>query len=691
MKGLSSFIAHHRKTVLVIALLLIIPSIFGMIKTDINYDLLTYLPDNLDSVKGQDIVDEVFGKAATGMLVVEGMDSRDVEKVKEKVEKVEGVKQVTWITDITDLSIPKEILPKDIKDIFYRENSTLLMIDFNGSGSSEETEKAIDGIRSVVNKQCFLSGVSTILKDMKYLVIKETPLYVIIATILSALVLGLTVESTVVPFIFLSSIGLAILYNFGTNIFLGEISYITKSLAAALQLGVTMDFSIFLLHRYEEELRYTSDKEEAMSHAITKTMGSITGSSLTTIAGFLALVTMKLGLGKDLGIVMAKGVLLGVICTVTILPALILTFDKYIHKYTHKTVLPEFERIPNFITKHSKLLVVIALVLFVPFFYGQSKLQVYYNVDQSLPKDLDSIVALNKLKTEYNMTTTHMIVVDGKVQSHEMNNMISKIEKVDGINQVLTYDKFVGPMVPREMIPDSIKETFEKDGYKMLLVNSEYKAATKEQNQQIDKLNKIIKSYDKNAKITGEGALTKDLVEIADVDFKNVNVTSTIAVFVIIMIVFRSISIPVILVSAIELAIFINMGISYFMGATVPFIASIVIGTIQLGATVDYAILLTTRFKEEMASGLDKYEAMKISIKESSKSIITSAFALFASTVGISLVAQIKMVGSITMMISRGAIISMFVIIFILPSILLLTEGIVAKTTIGWRKKSEAK
>jgi predicted RND superfamily exporter protein len=688
MNKFASFVAKHRKIVLFIAILLMIPSFYGLVSTRVNYDLLTYLPEHLDSMKGQEIVDKVFHRASTGMLIVEDMESKDIIKLKEKIEQVEGVEKTTWISDAFDITTPKEFLPDDLKDIFYRENSTLIMIQFTNESSSDETQQAIKDIRGLLNKQCFLSGISAIIRDTIDLADRETPIYVLLAVVLATIVLALTLESTIVPVIFLMAIGMAILYNFGTNIFLGEISYVTKSLAAVLQLGVTMDFSIFLLHRYEEELTSNSNKEKAMADAIVKTASSIAGSSLTTIAGFLALAVMQLGLGKDIGFVMAKGVFIGVICTVTVLPSLILTFDRVIHRFNHGTVLPSFNKSSNFITKHYKAFALLFVLLFIPSTYGKMNTEVYYNLDESLPRNLESIIALDKLKEEYNMTTTHMIVMSSEIPSYRVKNMINEVEDLAGIEKVLGYDKLVGPGIPEEFVPKKIRDIVEKEGYKLLLVDSRFKAATDEQNNQLTLLNNIVKSYDENAMVTGEGALTKDLIELADIDFRNVSIASIIAVFLIILLVFRSLSIPVILVGVIELAIFINMGIPFYTNTTIPFVSSIVIGTIQLGATVDYAILLTTRFREEIRNGFDKIEAMKISLQGTIKSIVTSALTFFGATVGVGIIADMEMVKSLTGMISRGALISLLVIIFMLPSILILFEGVVAKTSRGWRQRT---
>lgn len=687
MKRFGMFIAKKRILVLIISILLLIPSLYGIAMTRINYDILTYLPKELDSMKGQKILDEVFQNASTGMLVIEDMESKDILNIKDKIADIDGVEDILWIDDMVDVSIPNEILPNEIKDVFFREDFTLLMIKFENASSSDSTQHAIGDIRKVMNKQCFLSGTSALLKDTIELSDRETPIYILLAVVLAVIVLLLTLTSTMIPLIFLTAIGIAILYNLGTNIFLGEISHLTKALAAVLQLGVTMDYSIFLLHRYEEELLITKDKNEAMADAISKTMTSISGSSLTTIAGFLALVVMKLGLGKDIGLVMAKGVILGVISTVTLLPALILTFNKLIHRFKHKTILPEFKKSSAFIVKHHKIIFVLFLLLFLPAIYGQSNTKVYYNLDESLPKDMESIVALNKLKEEFNMTTTHMIVVSDGIPAYKTKEMIDKIEKLDGIQNIAGYDKFIGPAIPEDFVPEEIKEIFKKDGYSLILANSKYKAATDDQNHQLNQINDIIKSYDSNGYITGEGALTKDLIEIADIDFKNVSMVSIIAIFAIIMLIFRSISLPILLVSSIELAIFINMAIPYYMGTTIPFIASIVIGCIQLGATVDYAILLSTRFREEIRNGYEKHEAMYIALNGSIKSIITSGLTFFAATIGVAVVADMDLISCLAMMISRGAAVSMIVIITILPALLMVSEKFISITTMHWKNK----
>ncbi|CUQ00638.1 efflux RND transporter permease subunit [Clostridium baratii] len=685
MKKFSEWISKHNKIVLLITVILLVPSIFGFINTRINYDILSYLPQELESVKGQNILEDVYSDAATGLLIVDGMKSKDIVDIKEKIKKVNGVDDAIWIDDALDISIPKDILPDAIKNQLFSGDSTMLIIKYKGSTADEGTLKAIGDIKNIMNKQCFLSGMSAIMEDTKNLADKEAPFYVVLAVCISLVILILTMESTAVPVIFLISIGIGILFNMGTNIFLGEISYITKALAAVLQLGVTMDYSIFLMHRYDEELLKHEKKEEAMSQAISSTMLSISGSSLTTIAGFLALCAMDLTLGTDIGIVMAKGVIIGVITAVTVLPALILTFDKLIHRFKHKTIIPNFNKLSKVVTTHYKVIIAIFFILLIPAIYGSNHAKVYYNLDKTLPKDMPSIVATNKLKDKFNMMTTHFILVKDDIKPYKAKEMEERIEKIDGITNVIGYDKILGPAIPEEFIPENIRNIFKSGGYNLILANSQYKAATDEENNQIDSINEIIKEYDQNGVVAGEGALTKDLITTSDRDFKMVSLYSIIAIFLIILIVFKSISIPVLLVSAIEFAIFINMGIPYFTGTTIPFIASIVIGTIQLGATVDYAILLTSRFREELRNGHEKHEAILIAVEESAKSIVTSGLTFFGATGAVALVSDMDLIRSLCFLISRGAIISMAVILLILPSFLLVLEGLINKTSIKWK------
>ena len=685
MNRISKFIADHAKSVIVVSLLLLIPSVIGFINTRVNYDLLSYLPQNLDSTKGEDILDKTYSDASIGIVIVEGMENKDINILKDKIEEVDGVTTTLGLTDVLDESIPKDILPDEIKNQLYNEDSTMFVIKFDGAPGSDSTINGISKVKKILNKQCFLSGMSAIMEDTKELAEHEAPFYVLIAVALSIVVLLISMESTVVPIIFLVSIGIGIVYNLGTNLFLGEISYITKALAAVLQLGVTMDYSIFLMHRYDEERGKWSTKEEAMTQAIKATMTSISGSSLTTIAGFLALCTMDLALGKDIGLVMAKGVVIGVICAITILPAFVLVFDKAIHKFKHKTIIPEFKKVSTLVTKHYKAFIVAFFVIMLPAFFGQANAKVYYNLDETLKPDMSSIVALNKMKDNFNMTSTHFIIVKDDIKSYKMKEMTDRIENLEGVTTVLSYDKFIGPNIPEDFIPRDIKEIFKQGGYNLLLVNSEYKSASDELNNQILEMTDIVKSYDEDAMVTGEGALTKDLTTIADQDFKNVSVASIVAIFVIILIVFKSVSIPVLLVSAIEFAIFINMGIPYYTGTVIPFVASIVIGTIQLGATVDYAILLTSRFREEIRNGYEKKEAMRIAVQESAKSIVTSGLTFFGATGGVALVSDMALIKSLCFLMARGAIISMIVIIFVLPALLLISEGIINKTTKGWK------
>ncbi|WIV13267.1 MMPL family transporter [Proteiniborus sp. MB09-C3] len=691
MNKFGLFVAKHRKLVLIIATVLLLPAIYGAVMTKINYDILTYLPKSLESVQGQEILNNVFNSSATGMLVIENMEAKDVVKVKDKISKVNGVENVVWIDDFVDISIPKEILPDELKEMFYRENSTLLMIKFSNESSSAVTQQAIVDIRSMLNKQCFLSGMSAVLKDTVDLADKQMPIYVLLAVALATIVLMLTLESTIVPFIILISIGYAILYNFGTNLIFGEISYITQSLAAVLQLGVTMDYSIFLLHRYEEECKSIEDKNQAMAKAIAKTASSIVGSSMTTVAGFLAIAVMELTIGKDIGFVMAKGVLFGVLSVLTVLPAFILTFDKAINRFNHGTILPEFRGLAQLVTKHYKVLILLAILIFFPAFYGEKNNDIYYNLDESLPDDMESIVAFRKLKDDYNMMTTHMVLLSKDVPNYEIKKMIGEIEKVEGIESVLSYQKLIGPSIPESFIPSSIKDRFEQGDYKQILINSKFKAATEEENAQIEMIDRIVKKYDKTAILTGEGVLTKDLVDIADKDFKRVNSLSTLAVFAIILMVFTSLFIPLFLIILIMLAIFINMSIPYYLGHSIPFIASIVIGSIQLGATVDYAILLTTRFREELRNGHDKFKAMEITVRESSKSIITSGLTFFASTVGVAIISEIEIIKSLSSMIARGALISTGVILFILPGVLIAGEGLIRATSKNWNNSIKKK
>lgn len=681
MNKVSKAIAQSRMLILVIAFLLLIPSVLGYLKTDVNYDILGYLPDELDTRIAQSILKDDFDCGSLGMLIVENMEDKDVSKLKEEVKKVEGVNDVIWIDDAIDLSVPKEILPEDIRDIFYSEKSTLMIIKFAGTDASTETEKALSDVRKIAGKQAFLSGVAGVIKDTKDLANKETPIYVLIAVILSIIILSITMESYVIPIVFLSSIGIAIIYNMGSNVIFENISYVTKALSAVLQLGVTMDYSIFLLHRYDEERESRENKVEAMANAIEATIESVVGSALTTVAGFLALCVMDLALGKDIGLVMAKGVVIGVICTITILPALVLTFDKVIHKYKHKNILPTFQKSSSFIIKHHKVIVLISLLILIPAAIGKEKASVYYNLDESLPDNLPSIVANDKLKNEFNMVSTNIILVSDDLDRYKVKEMVKELNNVDGVTMAAALESVLGSRIPENFLPNELLEQVKKGGYEGIIVNSKYKSATNEVAVQLDEINEIVKKYDPEGLVGGEAPLTNDLVTIADSDFKKVSIFSIVAIFLIIMVIFKSISVPVLLVLAIELAIFINLGIPYYTGTTIPFISSIVIGTIQLGATVDYAILLTSRFKEELSNTNDKKEAMIKALQSSSRSIITSALTFFGATAGVGIISELEMISSLCVLMARGAIISMLVILFVLPGVLLMFEGIIVKTS----------
>lgn len=681
MNKVSKAIAQSRMLILVIAFLLLIPSVLGYLKTDVNYDILGYLPDELDTRIAQSILKDDFDCGSLGMLIVENMENKDVSKLKEEVKKVEGVNDVIWIDDAIDLSVPKEILPEDIRDIFYSENSTLMIIKFAGTDASTETENALSDVRKIAGKQAFLSGVAGVIKDTKDLANKETPIYVLIAVILSIIILSITMESYVIPIVFLSSIGIAIIYNMGSNVIFENISYVTKALSAVLQLGVTMDYSIFLLHRYDEERESRENKVEAMANAIEATIESVVGSALTTVAGFLALCVMDLALGKDIGLVMAKGVVIGVVCTITILPALVLTFDKVIHKYKHKNILPTFQKSSSFIIKHHKVIVLISLLILIPAAIGKEKASVYYNLDESLPDNLPSIVANDKLKNEFNMVSTNIILVRDDLDRYKVKEMVKELNNVDGVTMAAALESVLGSRIPENFLPNELLEQVKKGGYEGIIVNSKYKSATNEVAVQLDEINEIVKKYDPEGLVGGEAPLTNDLVTIADSDFKKVSIFSIVAIFLIIMVIFKSISVPVLLVLAIELAIFINLGIPYYTGTTIPFISSIVIGTIQLGATVDYAILLTSRFKEELSNTNDKKEAMIKALQSSSRSIITSALTFFGATAGVGIISELEMISSLCVLMARGAIISMLVILFVLPGVLLMFEGIIVKTS----------
>ena len=681
-------VVKYRVLILILGVLLLIPSVLGYLNTRVNYDVLTYLPDNIETMKGQDILVNDFGTGAFSMFIVDGMEEKDVAELKEKIEKVDHVANVIWYDSIADISVPMSMLPDDIYDVFNSDTGTMMAIFFDEGTSSDGTMDAIAQIRKIAGKQCFLSGMSAVVTDTKNLAEKETPVYVLIAVILAVIVLGLTMESFFVPLIFMLSIGMAIIYNLGSNYFMGEISYITKALAAVLQLGVTLDYSIFLMHSYEEQqVRYDGDKKRAMAHAISQTFSSVIGSSITTIAGFIALCFMSFTLGLDIGIVMVKGVIFGVIACVTILPSMILCCDKIIEKTKHKPFLPDIGRISDKVTKRYLVYVVLFLLFLFPAIYGNNHTAVYYNLDETLPKDLPSIIANEKLKEDYDMNTTHMILVDSSVSSTDVNKMIKEMDKVDGVKWALGLDSLVGPSVPSDMIPESVSSMLKNDKYQLLLVNSEYKVASDEVNAQIKALNKILHKYDKTGMLIGEGPLTADLIDITDQDFKTVSAVSIGIIFVIILVLFKSISLPVILVGVIEFAIFVNMGIPYYTGTKLPFVASIVIGTIQLGSTVDYAILMTTRYKRERNHGANKHDAITTAHRVSAQSIMVSALSFFAATIGVGLYSNIDMISSLCILMARGALISMVVVIFVLPSMFMVFDKVIVKTSKGFLPK----
>lgn len=682
MKRIANYISHHAKLVLLVMTLLLIPSWIGYKNTGVNYDILSYLPSDLESTQGQEILDKDFKNAATGMLILKGSDY-DADKLKKEILEIDGVEDVISKSSIVGDTVPNNFLPDDIRDAFYAEDSTLLMIKFAESSSSFKTMEAIDQIKAIESKEKYLSGISSLVKDTKDLIDHETPIYVGIAVALALVVLSLANESTIIPFLFMLNIGYAILYNFGTNIFLGEISYITKAIAAVLQLAVTTDYSIFLYHRYVEKKKTTENNEDAMAKAIESTVASIFASSLTTFAGFLVLLLMRLGLGKDIGLVMSKGVLLGLISTVVVLPPMLLLSEKWVNRFNHKVLLPEFDKTSNFTLKYRKTLFIVFLALFIPAVYGSTHTDLYYNLDRSLPQDLDSIVALNKMKKDYNMASTHFIVVKENLSKQSINEMVDQLEDVEGVNNVLSVNSATGLTLPSSVLPDKLQDNFVKNGYQMIMLNSKYQTASPEVNKQISEIKKIVKAHDPDGYLTGEAVLTKDLTEISDRDFKMVNIASIAVVFVIIAIVFKSFAIPVILIAAIELAIFINMGIPFYTGKTIPFITSIIIGVVQLGSTIDYSILMTDRFLFEYKKRKDKNEALAVATKETAKSIVTSALSFFAATIGVGIYSKMEIVSTICIFLARGAIISMLVIIIFLPAIISITFPFIKKTTKG--------
>lgn len=680
-----------RIPILIVSIILLFPAALGYFHTRVNYDILTYLPKEIDTMKGQDILLDEFGTGAFSMCVVEGMEDQDISKMRKNMEKVDHVKKILWYDSLADLSIPKTMLPDKVQDAFINEDkdATLMVIFFDSSMSSDETMDAIEELRSVADKQCYISGMSAVVTDTKNLSDKEVPIYVLIAVILAVIVLSLTMDSALIPVFFLLSIGMAIIYNLGSNVFFGEISYVTQALAAVLQLGVTMDYSIFLWHSYEEnQERFPDDKKRAMAHAISNTLTSVIGSSITTVAGFVALCFMSFTLGLDLGVTMAKGVIFGVICCVTVLPSMILVFDKAIDKTRHKAIIQDLGVISGWVVKHYKAFIITFIIVLIPALWGYTHYEVYYDLAGTLPGNLDSVIANDKLDETFAMNSTHIILCDSSLEPKEVNEMMSKIDDVDGVKATLGLDSLVGPTVPREMIPSDIKEVVMDENYQMLMISSEYKVASDEVNDQCDKIEKIMKKYDKNAMLIGEAPCTKDLITITNHDFNVVSTVSIGAIFLIIACVFKSISLPIILVAVIEFAIFINMGIPAFTGTKLPFIAGIVIGTIQLGATVDYAILMTTKYRKARYNGVEKQEAITSALGASMQSVIVSALSFFAATFGVGLYSNVDMIASLCSLMARGAIISMFVVIFILPSMFMIFDKIICKTSKGFVQKN---
>ena len=684
------WVVKCRIPILVLAVALLIPSLIGMIMTRINYDMLTYLPGDIDTVVGQDILMDEFGKGAFSFVIIEGMDPKDVSSLREDISHVDHVDTVLWYDDFADVSVPMEILPSKLYDAFNSGDSTMLAIFFDTSTSSDDTMEAITAIRSIAGKQCFVSGMSAMVTDLKDLCEKEEPIYVGIAVALACVAMMIFMDNWITPFVFLMSIGMAILLNMGTNYFLGEISYLTKALSAVLQLAVTMDYSIFLWHSYEEQKSMYEDNKEAMAVAINNTLTSVVGSSITTVAGFIALCFMSYTLGLDLGIVMAKGVILGVIGCVTTLPSMILVLDKLLQKTSHKSLLPDMGKVASGITKVFPVFLILFLGLVLPSYlsYKATNNEVYYDLGETLPEDMAYVVANSKLQEDFSVGATHMVLVSTDVSDTDVRAMIHEMENVEGIKYALGLESVVGPLVPEEMLPESVKEVLKSDDWELLLVNSEYKTATDEVNAQINELNTILKKYDSKGMLIGEAPCTKDLIETTDEDFKVVNTVSIVAIFVIIALVEKSITLPLILVAVIELSIFINLGLAHLTGTSLPFIAPICISTIQLGATVDYAILMTTRYKQERYEGRDKREAVTNALKVSIPSIIVSAMGLFSATFGVALYSDVDIISSLCDLMARGAIVSMFAVILFLPAMFMLFDKVICVTSIGFRNKN---
>ena len=685
-------VVRARVPILIVCLLLLIPSVMGMLATRINYDMLDYLPSDMETMQGQDILMKDFGKGAFSFVIVEGMSDRDVAKLEASIEQVPHVDTVLWYDDLMDLSVPKEILPEKYYNAFNSGDATMMAVFFDSSTSSDDTMEAVSAIRSIAGKQCFVSGMSALVTDLKDLCEREEPIYVGLAVICSCVVMMLLLDSWLVPLLFLASIGVTIVYNLGTNVFLGEISYITKALAAVLQLAVTMDYSIFLWHSFTEQKEIYSDPKDAMAHAVAMTLTSVTGSSITTIAGFVAMCFMSYTMGMDLGIVMAKGVLLGVLGSVTLLPALILLLDKPLEKTRHRALIPSMDKFAGWVTRHSWIFLIVFLVVLIPAVYGYSNTPVYYNFTSTLSagdngEDLQCLIADSKLNEYFDVSSTHMILCDENMPPKQAKAMLDEIEQVDGVKYALGLDSVIGSRIPQEIVPEEVTSILKNGGHQLMLINSAYTVATDECNAQIDAINAILKKYDPNGMLIGEGPCTKDLIQVTDRDFTVVSWISIAAIFVIILLVFKSLSLPIILVSVIEFAIFINLGIPYYTGVTLPFIAPIAISTIQLGATVDYAILMTTRYKLERSSGRDKATSVRIALSSAIPSVLVSALGFFAATFGVSIYSDVELISSLCTLLARGAIISMLCVIFILPAMLMLLDKIIIHTGFGFKSR----
>ena len=690
MLKLGKKIVKYRIPILILSFLLLIPATISYIDTRINYDILSYLPDDIDTMKGQEILTDEFGTGAFSICVVEGMDKKGVVALEEKIKRVDHVNNVIWYDSLADLSVPMDVIPEKIRNAFNNDEkgSTLLIATFDTSTSADETLDGVEKIRKLTKNQCFQSGMSATIADIKKICNTEAVMYVVLAAGLSAIVLALTMDSFLAPVFFLLSIGMAIVYNLGTNFIAGEISFITQALAAVLQLAVTLDYSIFLWHSYQEyREKYPDEKERAMAHAISNTIVSVIGSSITTVAGFVAMCFMTFTLGLDLGIVMAKGVIFGVIGCVTILPAMILTFDKAIQKTKHKALMPNMDKIGNFVTRKYGLFIVLFVVILIPALYGYTHTNVYYDLAGTLPKDLESVVANSKLEDDFSMGATHMILADSNMSSKDTSAMLDAISEVDGVKVAAGLDNLVGPAVPKEVIPDTYKKILDNGKYKLILVASEYKTASDEVNNQITEIQNIVKKYDTKAMVIGEAPCTKDLIDITDKDFKTVSAVSIVLIFIIIAVVLKSISLPVILVAVIEFAIFINMGIPAYTGTTLPFIASIVIGTIQLGATVDYAILMTNKYKKARYNGAGKKEAITSALNGSIQSVFVSALSFFAATFGVGMYSSIDMISSLCVLLARGAIISFLVVVLVLPAMFMIFDKLIINTSMGFKPK----